>query len=88
MVDKKKILYEKLKKSSTNASFKDICKLAEEVDFVFRNQNGSHKIYKHPILKATMNFQPDKRDKSKAKKYQIVQLIKFIDDNNLIKGEK
>ena len=32
-----------------------------------------------------MNFQPDKSDNSKAKKYQVSQLIGFIDDNNLIK---
>jgi len=30
-----------------------------------------------------MNFQPDKKNKSKAKKYQIKQLIDFIEDNKL-----
>jgi len=31
-----------------------------------------------------MNFQPDKYDKSKAKKYQTNQLINFIEEFNLM----
>ena len=78
MTEKKIKLYKKLKKSPTNASFTDICNLAGEVGFDLRNQKGSHKIFKHPVHKNIMNFQPDKRDKSKAKKYQVAQLIGFI----------
>ena len=78
-------LYRKIKKSPTNASFSDLCKLAEKVGFVFRNQSGSHSIYKHPMHGNIMNFQPDKKNKSKAKKYQVSQLIGFIDDNKIVK---
>jgi predicted RNA binding protein YcfA (HicA-like mRNA interferase family) len=85
MTDRLLKLYKKLKGSQNNASFTDLCKLAEEVGFVFRNQSGSHSIYKHPIKRKIMNFQPDKRNKSKAKKYQINQLINFIDENEIIK---
>jgi hypothetical protein len=46
------------------------------------------KCYKHPIYQKMMNFQPDKNDKSKAKKYQVSQLIDFIDNNELIKEDK
>ncbi len=88
MTEKKIKLYKKLTESPTNAKFNEICRLAEEVGFEFRNQNGSHKIYKHPVYKKMMNFQPDKRDNSKAKKYQVSQLISFIDDNNLIKEDE
>lgn len=81
-------IYIKLKKSPTNATYSEICQLAEHAGFVFRKQKGSHKIYKHPSLKGTMNFQSDKKDKSKAKKYQVSQLIDFIDRYELIKKEK
>lgn len=81
-------LYNKAKTSPTNFKFKELCSLAESVGFVFRNQTGSHKIYRHPIHKLTLNFQPDKRDKSKAKRFQISQLINIIDELKLIKGGK
>ena len=38
----------------------------------------------HPSIGKRMNFQPDEHDKSKAKIYQIEQLIEFIDYFNLI----
>ncbi len=88
MTKKLKKLYEKLKESPTNASFNEICQLAEQTGFVFRKQKGGHKIYKHPIHRIIMNFQPDKSDKCKAKKYQISQLIDFIDKHDLIKEDK
>jgi len=81
---RKEKLYNKAKTSPTNFKFKELCSLAEYVGFVFRNQSGSHKIYKHPEKERMMNFQPDKNDKSKAKKIQIRQLIDFIDEFKLI----
>ncbi len=87
MTDRLLKLYKKVKDSPNNASFSDLCKLAEEIGFVFRNQSGSHSIYKHPNYNQIMNFQPDKRDKSKAKRYQVSQLISFIDDNKIIREE-
>jgi predicted RNA binding protein YcfA (HicA-like mRNA interferase family) len=71
-------LIEKARRSPTNFTFEEICLLAERVGFIFRRQAGSHRIYKHPLHKAMMNFQPDKRDPSKAKGYQIKQLLDFI----------
>jgi predicted RNA binding protein YcfA (HicA-like mRNA interferase family) len=83
---KKDKLYRKAKESPENLSFTEICFLAEHVGFEFRNQSGSHKIYKHPKIKKMLNFQPDKRDKSKAKKYQAKQLVAIIENNNLMEG--
>jgi len=76
-----KTLYIKAKSSPNNFSFSELCKLAEKVGFVFRNQKGSHKIYKHTTLKKMMNFQPND---NKAAPYQIKQLLNFIDDNGLM----
>lgn len=82
-----KKLYKKAKESPTNLNFSALLALAEMVGFEERNQNGSHKIYKHrEIAGGHMNFQPDKHDHSKAKLTQIKQLVKFIDENKLIDG--
>jgi predicted RNA binding protein YcfA (HicA-like mRNA interferase family) len=81
---KKEKLFEKAKNSAVNLRFEELCSLAEMVGFIFRNQNGDHKIYKHKNLERTMNFQSDKHDKSKAKRYQIKQLINFIEEFKLI----
>ena len=81
---KKDKLFKKARDSSENLTFNELCYLAEHAGFEFRNQTGSHKIYKHPVIKKTMNFQPDKKDKSKAKKYQTKQLITIIEDFNLM----
>jgi len=81
---KKEKLYRKAKTSPANLSFYEMCLLAEKAGFVFRRQKGSHILYKHinwvhPTIGARMNFQPDKKDKSKSKRYQIKQLVEFID---------
>jgi len=83
MVRKSK-LFNKAKNSPDNFKFKELCTLAENVGFIFRNQTGSHKIYKHKLFNKIMNFQPDKHDKSKAKKYQTNQLINFIEEFNFM----
>lgn len=82
--EKRIILYEKLKGSPTSASFADLCKLAEMVDFVFDRQNGSHKIYVHSSYSSIMNFQDVN---GKAKPYQVRQLLSFIDENNLVRKD-
>lgn len=76
----------KAKGSPENLTFNELCSLAEHAGFEFRNQTGSHKIFKHPTIKKMLNLQPDKNDKSKAKKYQIKQLVSYIDDFNLMEG--
>jgi hypothetical protein len=89
IMGKKEKLYKKAKESSRNLSFDELCLLAEKIGFIFKRQKGSHKLYKHPDLVhprigKRMNFQPDERDKSKAKRYQIEQLIEFIEYFHLI----
>jgi len=80
---KKEKLYRKAKESPGNLRFSELCTLAEYVGFEFRNQTGSHRIYKQITINKMINLQPDKRDKSKARKYQIKQLLSIIDDYNL-----
>ena len=67
---KKDKLYRKAKESPENFSFTEICSLAEHVGFEFRNQSGSHKIYKHPKIDELVKSQIrrmchfDRREKS------------------------
>jgi predicted RNA binding protein YcfA (HicA-like mRNA interferase family) len=77
-------IFIKAKESPENLTFKELCSLAEYVGFQFRNQTGSHKIFKHPIIKKILNLQPDKRDKGKAKKYQVKQIIDIIEEFGLM----
>lgn len=86
LMGKKDKLYKKAKESPRNLTFSELCILAQYVGFEFRNQTGSHRVYKHPTINKMINLQPDKQDKSKAKKYQIKQLIAIIDDYTLMKG--
>ena len=83
-MSKKDKILKKAKDSPENLTFNELCSLAEYAGFEFRNQTGSHKIFKHPTIKKMLNLQPDKNDKSKAKKYQIKQLVSYIEDFNLM----
>jgi predicted RNA binding protein YcfA (HicA-like mRNA interferase family) len=83
-MSKKDKILKKAKDSPENLTFNELCSLAEHAGFEFRNQTGSHKIFKHPTIKKMLNLQPDKNDKSKAKKYQIKQLVSYIEDFNLM----
>lgn len=83
-MSKKDKIYKKAKYSPENLTFNELCSLAEHAGFEFRNQSGSHKIYKHPVNKKMMNFQPDEKNKGKAKKYQVGQLIEIIEEYNLM----
>lgn len=87
-MNKTQRLYQAATRSPNSFLFRDLCKLAKDVGFKFRGQSGSHKIYKHPTLGAMMNFQPDKKDKKKAKGYQVNQLLDFINEHNLISREE
>jgi predicted RNA binding protein YcfA (HicA-like mRNA interferase family) len=69
--------------SKNNYPFKDLCNLEERAGFVFRNQKGSHLIYKHPSYFSeksfnVINLHPDKNNPSKAKSYQVKQVVDFI----------
>lgn len=77
-------LIEKARSSPKNMRFDEICLLAKRVGFICKSHPGGHKFYQHSFFKdSVMNFQPDKRDKSKAKPYQVRQLLNFIDDHSL-----
>lgn len=83
-MDKKQKLFHKAKRSPEGISFKEIQDLAVLYGFVFDTQKGSHIQYKrNDDPHGFMNFQPQKNDKKMAKPFQVRQLIKFIETNEL-----
>ena len=83
-MSKKKKLYKKAKQSPKNVRLKELCSLALHVGFELSNQEGSHMVYIFPSTGERMNYQSDKGDSSKAKSYQVKQLVDFIEDHDLV----
>lgn len=82
---KKTSLYDKAKSAPKSITFKELQQLAIMAGFSFRQQTGSHKQYKRnddPSILIT--FQPRKKDKKMAMAYQVRDLLKHIDQNNLL----
>lgn len=80
LMGKKEKLFRKACNSPNNLSFDELCTLAKQVGFIYKNSSGDHDIYKHPDG-GMMNFQPVN---GKAKPYQVRQLLVFIDENDLM----
>jgi hypothetical protein len=59
-----------------------LCNLAEEAGFIFRNQTGSHRIYKHPQIPELLGLQ--KLKGGAAKPYQVKQLLRLIAEHDLV----
>ena len=62
-------------KSDNNISYADFQNLIVSLGFEFQRQEGSHRIYRHPIHKVKMNIQSKG---NKAKGYQVRQLRSII----------
>ncbi len=93
-MSKAKKLYDKAKRAPNNFAFTDLIKLAEAVGFTLRKNTGGKKkggshiyIYRHTATRKIMNFQRG-TPHSKAKPYQIKQLIDHIDEHNLLEGNE
>lgn len=85
---KKIKLYLKAKSKPKSISFREVQELAVYFGFIRDSQNSSHIQYKrkdNPY--GFMNFQPRENDKKMAKIYQVRQLVKFIEENELIVEE-
>lgn len=76
--------YENLKHNPKNVRFEDLCRVAEAFDFLFRGGEGSHRIYVRQGVMEILNFQ---NVGGKAKPYQVRQLLKVIEDYNLLEDE-
>ncbi|MGC9194166.1 MAG: type II toxin-antitoxin system HicA family toxin [Syntrophobacteraceae bacterium] len=59
-----------------DVDFSDIVSWLHDFGFVLERIAGSHHIFRHPVQKAKLNFQPERSGKAKA--YQVKQAIRLI----------
>ena len=88
---KAKSLYQKAKNSPKSTKLSELEKLLEFAGFVLRDRQsgGSHKQYKRekdPSI--LMTIQPRKGEKKMANPYQVRDLLKYIDEHDLLGMEK
>jgi predicted RNA binding protein YcfA (HicA-like mRNA interferase family) len=74
-------LYEKARRKPANLRFNEACALAEGVGFRLDRVRGSHHIFVHDSHKILLNFQ---KVKGEAKAYQVKQLLKYIEEFQLL----
>ncbi len=84
MKEKKKEVYERLKRNPKNVRFTELCKAAELFGFKFRGGRGSHVVYVREGVREILVFQ---NVKGKAKPYQVKQFLKIIEKYNLLEDE-
>lgn len=65
-------------KQDQNIRFHDLCKLLENLGFSLERVSGSHHIFAYPGIIELIDLQPDKKDHSKSKPYQVKQVRTFI----------
>lgn len=62
----------------SNINFNDLCKLLENKGLRIERISGSHHIFSYQGVLELIDLQPDKRDHSKAKAYQVKQVRSFL----------
>lgn len=76
----KKVLQDVLSgKKDSNINFNDLCNMLERMGISLQRIAGSHHVYSYPGIAELIDLQPDKKDRSKAKKYQVRQVRNFIE---------
>ncbi|HBE17776.1 MAG TPA: toxin HicA [Cyanobacteria bacterium UBA11149] len=68
--------------SDANIPFIPLCQLLDRLGFEQRI-NGSHHIFTKEAVEEILNLQPSKKDKAKAKPYQVRQIRTVILKYNL-----
>lgn len=62
-------------RSDNNIKYTEFQNLIVDLGFIYQRQEGSHRVYRHPVYRISMIIQPDG---NKAKGYQIKQLRLLI----------
>ncbi len=71
---------EKILAGSKNIAFADMRRLVEAFGFRLVRVNGSHHIFRHPVVAELVNLQ---EVGGQAKPYQIRQFLKLVEEYNL-----
>ncbi|MCL2047809.1 MAG: type II toxin-antitoxin system HicA family toxin [Defluviitaleaceae bacterium] len=78
-MNKKKLLA-RLQSNRKNVRYNDFILLVKSFGFKYRRTEGSHNIYKNPIINEALNLQ---EEKGEAKPYQVKQFLAIIEKYNL-----
>jgi predicted RNA binding protein YcfA (HicA-like mRNA interferase family) len=70
-----------LQSANRSVAFRDFEKLVVAFGFKFDRMNGSHAIYKHPLVPRPFPIQPEGKD---AKRYQVRDLLELVEQYGLI----
>lgn len=62
-----------------NINFNELCNLLARSGCKLERISGSHHIFSYKDVVELIDLQPDKKDHSKAKAYQVKQVRKFIE---------
>lgn len=75
-------LYEKTRNNPRDVRFSDLLRLVEAFGYAFVRQTGSHRIYRHPLIRRRLNLQPDKN--GKVKPYQVRDFLTLVARHGLL----
>ena len=65
-------------KKDANIRFHDLCNMLESIGVNLLRIEGSHHVFAASGVYQILDIQPDKKDHSKAKRYQVRQVRQYI----------
>lgn len=80
MVKPAKLYAQLLQSTNRSIAYRDFEKLVAAFGFSFDRMNGSHAIYKHPLITRPFPIQPEGKD---AKRYQVRDLLELVEQYGL-----
>jgi predicted RNA binding protein YcfA (HicA-like mRNA interferase family) len=63
-----------------NQSFRDFETLLHAFRFEYQRTSGSHRIWRHPLIRQSLSIQPKGKD---AKDYQVKQFLAMVSEHDL-----
>ena len=67
------------RRDPASIEFNDLKYLVEASGWILKRVSGDHHVFSRPNTPEIINLQPEKRDKKKAKRYQVVQVVDLIE---------
>jgi len=83
MVKPSKLYGQLLQSTNCSVAYRDFEKLVLAFGFTFNRMNGSHAIYKHPLVPRPFPIQPEGKG---AKRYQVRELLELVEQYGLQLG--
>ena len=67
------------RRDPAGVEFNDLRYLVEAAGWVLKRISGDHHVFSRPRTPEIINLQPEKRDKKRAKRYQVLQVLDLIE---------